>query len=246
MRVIIPIAGSVFFEGSEYTFPKPLVDINGKPVIQYVIDNLSKIEGEIQFTFILKEPLCSKYNLDYTLSLLTKTPDIIKLKRETKGATCSVLMAYDKINQSEEVIIVNSDQVFLNDINKAISFFRIENISGGLITFESVHPRWSFALTDQDNGVLQTAEKKPISKNAIAGFYYFRTFGDFTESAFNSIYNEEFVDEHLYISSVMNQLILQNKQVKAFKIPNEEYFSFYSAQKLKEFERLITDNKILL
>jgi dTDP-glucose pyrophosphorylase len=246
MRIIIPIAGAISFEGPEYIFPKPLIDVDGKPLIEYVIENLSQIGSDIKFTFILKESLCTKYNLDYTLALLTSSPDIIKLKNETRGATCSVLMAYDKINQDDEIVIVNSDQILLTDINTAISTFREGSVTGGLITFESVHPRWSFALTDNNGWVLQTAEKKPISRNAIAGFYYFKSFKDFVEGAFESVYNEEFVDDHLYISSVMNQLILQNKLVKAFQIKNDEYISFYSPQKLKEFERLVVEKKILL
>lgn len=246
MRIIIPIAGAISFDGPEYVFPKPLIDVNGKPLIEYVIENLGKIGKDIKFTFILKEPLCSKYNLDYTLALLTSSPDIIKLKNETRGSTCSVLMAYDKIAQDEEIVIVNSDQVLLTDANVAIEAFRAGNFTGGLLTFESVHPRWSFALTDSDGNVLQTAEKKPISRNAIAGFYYFKSFKDFVEGAFESVYNEEFIDDHLYISSVMNQLILQNKSVKAFHIRNDEYLSFYSPQKIKEFERLVVEKKILL
>ncbi|MGE0588247.1 MAG: glycosyltransferase family 2 protein [Cyclobacteriaceae bacterium] len=246
MRIIVPMAGSVFLDSSEYTFPKPLIDVHGKPLIEYVLASLSKISEPVQFTFLVKDQLCTKYNLDYSLALLTKTPDIIRVKGDTKGATCSVLLAIDKIAKDEEVVIVNSDQVFLAKLNQAIAFFRDHSSVGGLITFDSVHPRWSFALADEDNIVLQTAEKKPISRNAIAGFYYFRSFGDFIESAMSSVLSEEFFEDQLYVSSVMNQIILNNRKVMHFPIRNEEYISFYSPLKIKEFERLLADNKIEL
>jgi NDP-sugar pyrophosphorylase family protein len=246
MRIIVPIAGAISFEGSEYLYPKPLIDIHGKPLIEFVINNLRTIAGNVKFTFVLKDILCSKYNLDYTISLLTPGADIIRLKKETMGATCSVLMAIDKIAPDEETVIVNSDQIFLSNLNDALTFFRDRKSDGGVITFDSVHPRWSFALTDDRGSVLQTAEKKPISRNAIGGFYYFKSFADFSEAAFNSVYNEEMVEGHLFISSVMNQLILDNKTVDAYKIKNDDYVSFYSPQKVNEFERMVVDKIIPL
>lgn len=246
MRIIIPIAGSVNFTDSDFVYPKPLIDINDKPLIEYVINNFSGIDDDLKFCFILKQSLCSEFNLDYTLNQLTSNPTIIKLKNQTKGATCSVLMAIDNITMDEEVIIANSDQYFLENIDHAISFFRKYNADGGIITFNSVHPRWSFALVDVNNNVLETAEKRPISKNAIAGFYYFKTFKTFIDGAFQSILNEDYYKDQIYISSTINQLILQNKSVKAYQMSNDHFISFYTPQKIKEFERRITEDKILL
>jgi NDP-sugar pyrophosphorylase family protein len=243
MIIIIPIAGSINFRESDFVYPKPLIDIDDKPLIEYVINNFSGIEGELKFCFILKQSLCTEFNLDYVLTQLTSDPIIIRLKNQTKGATCSVLMAIDKIPLEEEVIIANSDQIFLENINNAISFFRKNNADGGIITFKSVHPRWSFAIIDEEDNVLETAEKRPISKNAIAGFYYFQTFNTFIKGAFNSVLSEDYYNDQIYLSSTMNQLVLQNKSVKAYKINNDNFFSFYTPQKIKEFERQITGNK---
>jgi NDP-sugar pyrophosphorylase family protein len=243
MRIIIPIAGSINFSDSDFIYPKPLIDINDKPLIEYVINNFLDIKGGAKFCFILKQSLCSEFNLDYTLNQLTDNPIIIRLKNQTKGATCSVLMAVDKISMDEEIIIANSDQYFLENLNNAISFFRDHNSEGGIITFKSVHPRWSFAIVDENGNVLETAEKRPISRNAIAGFYYFKSFKTFVEGAFGSVLNEEYYNNQIYLSSTINQLILQNKSVKAFNIDNNNFFSFYTPQKIKEFERQISDNK---
>jgi len=245
MKIIVPIAGDTDFKDADYIYPKPLIDINDKPLIEYVTDNLQKLKGENGFVFILKEVLCTQFNLDYTLNQLVVDPVIIKLKSNTKGAVCSVLMAIDKIPMNEEVVIINSDQYFLEDINNAITYFRNENAAGGVITFESVHPRWSFARVDDNSNVLQTAEKRPISKNAIAGFYYFKSFKDFVDGAFVSVFNEDYYDEKIFTSSVINQLILQNKKVKAYKIDNNNFIPFYTPQKVKEFERLVSTKKRL-
>jgi NDP-sugar pyrophosphorylase family protein len=241
MKIIIPIAGNEFFEDSDFIYPKPLIDVNNKPLIEYVFDNLKEIEGDNQFVFIIKQSLCDKYNLDYTIKQLMDNPLIIKLKGQTKGAVCTVLMATDKISVDEEVIVVNSDQYFLENINKAVDYLRTNKAEGGVITFNSVHPRWSFALLDKKNRVLQTAEKRSISKDAIAGFYYYKKFKYFIESASNSILNEDYYDDKVYLSATINQLILQNKKVVAYKIKNKNFISFYTPQKISEFERLISN-----
>lgn len=246
MRVIIPIAGSVSFKDSDFIYPKPLIDVGDKPLIEYVIDNYSNIEGGTKFCFILKQSLCAEYNLDYVITQLTADPLIIRLKNQTKGATCSVLMCIDKIGPDEEVVIANSDQYFLENVNNAIAFFRKHSVDAGIITFKSVHPRWSFAVIDENENVLETAEKRPISRDAIAGFYYFRTFKTFVDGAYNSILNEDYYNDQIYISSAINQLILQNKKIMAYKINNDNFFSFYTPQKIKEFERQITGNKFSL
>lgn len=246
MRIIIPIAGAVHFKDSDFIYPKPLIDINDKPLIEYVIGNYTSIKGDNSFCFILKQNLCTEFNLDYVVTQLVSDPLIIKLKNQTRGATCTVLMAIDKINPDEEVIIVNSDQYFIEDLNKALDFFRKSNSDGGIITFKSVHPRWSFAIVDENNNVLETAEKRPISKNAIAGFYYFRTFKTFVDAAFNSVLNEDYTNDQIYLSSTINQLVLQNKKVQSFKIDNENFISFYTPQKIKELERKISGNKYTL
>jgi NDP-sugar pyrophosphorylase family protein len=243
MRIIIPIAGSVSFKDSDFIYPKPLIDVGDKPIIEYVINNFSNIEGAVKFCFILKQSLCSEYNLDYVITQLTSDPLIIRLKNQTKGATCSVMMCIDKIEPDEEVIIANSDQYFLENVNNAVVFFRRNNVDAGIITFKSVHPRWSFAVLDENENVVETAEKRPISRDAIAGFYYFRTFKTFIDAAYNSILNEDYYNDQIYISSSINQLILQNKKIMAYKINNENFFSFYTPQKIKEFERQITENK---
>src|SRR3989442_1717870 len=98
LNILIPLGvQSMFFESSDYPFPKPLVEIHGKPMIEHVIDNMSSITDEKRFIFILREEDCSKYHLDSTLRLLVGggDPVIIKLHHPTKGAPCSALLAVD-------------------------------------------------------------------------------------------------------------------------------------------------------
>ena len=237
LKIIIPLAGSSdLFINAGYHYPKPLIEINGKTMIEMVVDNPSKIKRDHQFIFIIKEDDINKFHLDNTLRLICPGCEIVKLKRDTKGVLCSVLMSIDKINSEDSLLILNGDQVLDIDFNLVDQFWKSEGAEAGIVTFTSVHPRWSYARIE-NNEVVQTAEKNPISNQSIAGSYYFKNASKFFNAAFNIIKNEVKYDDNYYISPVINQFVLNNEKTKNFTITNEEYNSLYSPQMLLEFER---------
>jgi NDP-sugar pyrophosphorylase family protein len=236
VNIIIPMAHpDEILEGSEYQYPKPLIDLHGKPLIEYVVENLSTIEGINKLYFIVKESTCSKYHIDNTIKLLCPKAEIVYLKNQTSGAVCSILMAIDQIPHNEECIIVNSDQILLTDLNDTIAIYRKAKVDAGVITFSSVHPRWSYVLTE-GNTAVQFAEKNPISKNAIAGFYYFRKFANFISNACKTIADDDQLNGKFYVSAVLNQFILAGKNIITKNIASNNYLSLYSDQKIKEFD----------
>lgn len=240
INILIPIAGkNQFFQESEYPFPKPLIEFNGKTMIEHIIDNLSSIKKENQFIFIVNSEDCKKYHLDNVLNILTNfTCKIIKLDNETKGAACSAMMAIEYIDNNTPLIIPNADQLFDICLDEVISNF--DNSDAGVITFESIHPRWSYVRLDSENKVIETAEKRPISKNAIAGFYYFKNGKDFITSSSKMIKKDASVNGLYYIAPSLNEMVLENKTINIFKIQNNKYHTFYTPQKIKEYESLIS------
>lgn len=240
INILIPLAGkNQYFSETEYPFPKPLIEFNGKTMIEHIIDNFSSIQKEKQFIFIVNSEDCKKYHLDNVLNILTKhTCKIIKLDNETKGAACSAMMAVEYINNEMPLIISNADQLFDVCLDQVISKF--QNSDAGVIAFESIHPRWSYVRLDSENKVTETAEKRPISKSAIAGFYYFKNGKDFISSSSKMIKKDASVNGLYYVSPVLNEMVLENKVIDIFKIENEKYHTFYTPQKIKEYERLMS------
>ena len=237
MKVLIPIAGkSSFFDDKNSPFSKPLVEIRGKSMIQHVIENLSSINDDFEFIFIVNSEDCKKFHLHNILRLLSEKCSVVKVNEETKGALCSILLGIKHINSKEELIICNGDQIIDCDFNEVLSSFRKKESDVGLITFNSVHPRWSYIRYDDDKNVVETAEKRPLSKHAIAGFYYFRQGLDFIKGAMKSIQKGSDINGMYYIAPSINQLILKNKKITAFEIVSEKYQSFYSPQKIREYE----------
>ena len=235
LKIIIPLAGtSELFEKAGFFYPKPLIEINGTPMIQLVIERINAIKIPHQLIFILREEDVLKFHLDNTLKLLSPNCDIIKLKNDTKGALCSILMAVDKIDPNDSLLILNGDQIIDSDFGQIINYFNENQTQVGIVTFKSIHPRWSFAKIE-NNQVLQTAEKNPISENAIAGYYYFKNADDFFNCAFECILKDVQLDGKFYISPVINEYILKNKKVLNYSIETNKYHSFYSPQMINEY-----------
>lgn len=238
MKVLIPIAGkSSFFDDKNSPFSKPLVEIKGRSMIQHVIENLSTINDEFEFVFIVNSEDCKKFHLHNILKLLSENCSIIKVNENTKGALCSILLGIKHINNTDELIICNGDQIIDCDFNEILNSFREKKSDVGLITFNSVHPRWSYVRFDDDLNVVETAEKRPLSKNAIAGFYYFKEGVEFVKGAMKSIQKNTDINGLYYIAPSVNQLILENKKIVAYEIVSEKYQSFYSPKKIREYER---------
>lgn len=238
INILFPMMGSsLFFNTEEYIFPKPLIEIKGKPMIESAIENYQKIKLSKNFIFVVSSEHCSKYHFDDILYLLTDHKCIvIRLARETAGAACSALMAIDYINNKEELIIANNDQIIDDDIETIINSFRLKKTAAGVVCFDSVHPRWSFVRLDENNKIIEAAEKKPLSKNAIAGFYYFKEGRIFVEAAMKSILKSRQVNGAYYVAPVFNELVLENKNLEIYKITNDKYHTFYSPQKIGEYE----------
>jgi dTDP-glucose pyrophosphorylase len=239
LNILIPIAGSsAFFPDTDHGYPKIFQEVLGKPMIQICIENLMGLVGEKKFIFIVNEADVNKYRLDNVLKILTDNNyEIIIQKNPVKGAVCSILLATKFLNDESPILISNADQIIDRDPNQIMGFFNEGNIDGGVVCFDSVHPQWSYARLINGNQIIETAEKQPISRNAIAGLYYFARGSEFIECAMDVIFKDRSYKGKYYTSCVLNEMVLKNKNLRALMINSSEYHSFYSPEKIKEFEQ---------
>lgn len=241
LTIVVPMAGgSAFYPDTEHRYPKVFQEIHGRPMIQVVIENLLEISGEVKFVFVINDSDVKKYRLDNVLKMLTNDNcEIVVQKAPTKGAVCSLLLAVKFLNHDSPILISNADQIIDHDLNLIMRFFSNPQMDGGVVCFDSVHPQWSYARVVDDGRLIETAEKEPISQNAIAGLYYFARGSDFVESAMKSIIKDRSHAGMYFTSSVLNEMILHNKKLWTYRIESSEYHSFYSPEKIQEFEKRV-------
>jgi len=214
LNVLIPMAGAGSrFEKAGYTFPKPLIDVNGKPMIQVVVDNLNL---DAHFIYVVQSSHRVKYNLDTLLNLITPNCSIIEVDGVTEGAACTALMAKDLINNDSPLFFANSDQYVEWNSNEFMYKMQETNFDGGIVTFKSTHPKWSFAKLDENNFVSMVAEKNPISDLATVGYYFWKNGADFVKYAEQMINNNIRVNNEFYVCPVFNEAINDGKKIITF------------------------------
>jgi dTDP-glucose pyrophosphorylase len=243
MRVLVPMAGpNELFKESGYAYPKNLIEIQGRPLIEHVYQNLNSITAE-KFIFIINKEEMTRFHLDNVLKLLNPTCSVIAAESNTKGAACSALLAIEEINDDEPLLIANGDQIIFEDLQKIIAKFRNEGLDGGIVTFNSVHPRWSYIRVDENGLVIEAAEKRPISKLATAGLYYFKKGKDFIQAVMNMIRKDAHVNGNFYICPVYNELILRQFKIGHLEIPRQNYFSLTDPQSVQVYEEYLSKKK---
>ena len=214
MNVLIPMAGAGSrFEQAGYTFPKPLIDVNGKPMIQRVVENLNI---DARHIFIVQKSHYEKYSLKHTLNLISPNCEIVQVDGMTEGAACTTLLAKELINNNEPLVLANSDQYVDWDSNQFMYASMADDIDASILTFHSTHPKWSYAKLNQDGFVVEVAEKKPISEHATVGIYFWKKGSDYVRYAERMIDKNIRVNNEFYVCPVYNQALLDGARVKTF------------------------------
>jgi len=216
LNILIPMAGAgKRFEQAGYTFPKPLIDVNGRPMIQVVVENLNI---KANYIYVVQKKHRKKFNLDTLLNLITPGCKIVETEGITEGAACTALLAKKYINKEAPLFFANSDQFVEWDSNEFLYKMNETNSDGGIVTFKATHPKWSFAKVDSKGLVTEVAEKNPISDIATVGFYYWKKGSDFVKYAEQMINKNIRVNNEFYVCPVFNQAIEDKKEIRTFNI----------------------------
>src|SRR5580765_6053186 len=130
LQVVIPMGGKAArFAERGHTFPKPLLEIGNKSMIELVVQNLAA-PAPVEFTFICRKEHLSQFYLGDMLQLLAPGCRIIALENETAGALCSVLLAVDHLKPDEEVMVANGDQFITTSLKPFYEQCRQPGVDG--------------------------------------------------------------------------------------------------------------------
>jgi NDP-sugar pyrophosphorylase family protein len=215
LNIVIPMAGAGSrFTDAGYTDPKPLIMVNGAPMIELVVKNLTP-KVRHRFIFIVQKLHFHTYGLESLLNRISEDPKIVLVDGITEGAACTVLRATDWINNSDELMIANSDQYLEFEIDQYLQ----SSVNDGLVmTMRASGNKWSYIKTDQLGFVNEVAEKKEISEIATTGVYNFKKGSMFVDGAHEMINNNDRVNGEFYVAPVFNYLIRKNLKINHFSI----------------------------
>jgi dTDP-glucose pyrophosphorylase len=243
LNIVIPMAGAGSrFSSAGYKDPKPLIQINGTPMIHLVIQNL-RPKTPHRFIFICQRTHVRAYGLIEKLNAWSPGCEIIEIDGLTEGAACTVLAAKKFINSSVPLMIANSDQYVDTDINKYLNKIESEDIDGLVMTMRASDPKWSFVGLDKNNLITHIVEKKAISQEATVGIYNFKKGEDFVVGAEESIARNLRVNGEFYVAPVYNILIEKGAKVGVYNIGSDEK-GMYGLGTPHDLERFIKLNML--
>lgn len=216
INIVIPMAGrGSRFKDAGYEMPKPLIDIYGHRMIDYVIENI-RPAGEYRFYFLCLKEHLDKYDLEKHLKDIEPTCKVIPINKVTEGAACTVLLAEKYIDNNDPLMIANSDQYVDIDINDYLKSG--EEHDGLIMTMYADDAKWSFINFDARGYVTEVREKEVISNEATVGIYNFAHGADYVKYAKKMIDMNLRVNNEFYVAPVYNLMIEDGKYISYYNI----------------------------
>ena len=242
LNIIVPMAGrGSRFANAGYEMPKPLIDIYGHRMIEFVIKNITP-EQEHRFIFICQKAHLEQYDLEATLKNAAPGCVIVPIDHITEGAACTVLLAREYIDNDDELMIANSDQYVDTDINAYLS--ALDGHDGLIMTMPANHPKWSYIRYDKDGIVTLVREKDVISDQATVGIYNYRRGRDFVRYADQMISKDIRVNGEFYVAPVYNEMLEAGMKI-TYRDVGEKMYGLGTPEDLEAFMKTALSKRVL-
>lgn len=239
LHIVMPMAGEGSrFKKEGWTTPKPLIELNGKPLFLHAISSVAAPGIELKYSFIVRQEHIKEYEIDKGIKNILPKANIFSVAKTTRGAVETCLVAESAIADDDAVIVMDCDlefrskkflEIILSILKQPVDFAE----GGALISFQSTDPRYSYAALGKDGYVTKTAEKDPISNHALCGAYFFSTGKRFKQVAHQLLNEPEFKKPEYYVSLLYNYLLKAGEKVQLASM--EEYYSYGTPEELKRY-----------
>ena len=243
MQIIIPMSGfGERFRKVGYDVPKPLIKVDGKPIIQHVVE---MFPGENDIVFIcnkdhLQEP---EYGMRETLESIVPSGRIISIDPHKLGPVHAVLQAIEKLDPEKETIVNYAD--FTCDWNYRDFCNMVEETKcdGAIPCYRGFHPHtlWSnyYAYVREESmRAWDIQEKTPFTDSpreefASSGTYYFRT-GKLMQQYFERCVSEGLtVAGEYYVSMVYKPMMQDDLNIQIYEL--EHFMQWGTPSDLEEY-----------
>jgi dTDP-glucose pyrophosphorylase len=229
MNILLPIAGlGSRFSKVGFELPKPLIKVEGKPMIQRAIESLG-VQGN--YIFIIRD----NENLKLHLQSMYPDSNIISINYLTEGPASTCLLAKEQINNNQPLLIANCDQIMWWNSLAFTSFLNSCPYDGLVVTYNEDTPKNSYVKLDKNGLAVRIAEKEVISNVSLNGIHYWEHGSDFINSAELMIKNDERYNNEFYVGPTYNTLIKQGKKIGVYHIPNEQHHAVGTPEDLLKY-----------
>lgn len=224
MNILIPMAGrGERFSSVGYELPKPLIEIGGKPMIEWALRSLDIDFFSNNFIFVVRDYQNQEINqrLNRVLKSLVPNNTTIKIDYMTEGPASTCLIVRDLINTDAPLIIGNCDQIMRWSGSYFLNSCLNSPYDGVIVTYEESTPKNSYAKLNSFGDVVRIEEKNVISNVSLNGIHFWKRGSDFVSSAESMIAKNERYNNEFYVGPTYNHMINVGKKVGIFHIPKE-------------------------
>ena len=219
INVVIPMAGAGSrFSKAGFSKPKPFIDVNGKPMIVRVLDNLSLPEAHY---ILVARREHMEAESDLVMEIKNSYPaTFITIDGLTEGTACTVMHARKLIGNERPLLIANSDQIVDFKPQDFVEDCLTRNLDGSILTFidKKRDPKWSFARIGDDGLVCEVKEKIAISEIATVGIYLFRRGSDFVDATIEMFLAQDRINGEYYTCPSYNYMIRDGMRIGAYNV----------------------------
>lgn len=228
------------FKDQGYKIPKPLILVSGNPMVIKAVDSLPKAN---KWIFVCRKEHIDDYGIDKVLKAYASNVAIIAVDKITEGQASTCLLAKNLINNSEELMIGACDNGMIWDKEE---FDKLKKETDCLVwtyrnnaTVKRKSEAHGWVVVDNENNVLKTSVKVPISDNpikdhAIVGAFWFKKGSIFVEATENMIKKNDRINNEFYVDQCINYVISLGYRVKVFEV--DKYICWGTPEDLKKFQ----------
>jgi len=224
LNVVIPMAGlGIRFANQGFNLPKPLIDVNGEPMIAKAIKtlNLDSAYSLTQYYFVIaKNDFTQK--VKEVIRKVEPTARFIEIDYLTEGPAVTALLYKEDINNDNELVIANCDQIM--EWNSQTFLVNARLYDGCVVTYHTDTEKNSYAKLDEFGFVTQIKEKEVISDASLNGIHYWKHGKYFVQSAEEMIANQDRAPNgEFYIGPTYNYMIKHGHKVGIYHIPYSQH-----------------------
>lgn len=205
-----------------FSYPPCLTEIGDAPLIELLVKQVKSVDAS-NYIFTMNQEDIKKYHLKEVLKLLLPDASAVEISNMPEGDACTALLAWGFLAKDQPLVVINGNVIIREDFNKILSDFIIRELDGGCVVFHSIHPKYPYVRVE-NNMVVEAAYHRPISTNACADFYYFKTANIFIEAAQQMIKKDVRGDGVFSVATVYNQMLLEHMRVGVYTIQKDHFF----------------------